>query len=67
MQIEIAAVGVPSRRSQAPDSAITEAVERSLIGHAPALTLALTNVTALRERQWTPLDSLCDKILKSLS
>jgi hypothetical protein len=51
MQIEIAAIGVPSRRSQTPDSPITEAVESSLCGHASALTFALANVMALAERQ----------------
>jgi hypothetical protein len=56
MQIEIAAVGVPPRRSQTPDSPITEAVESSLFGHASALTFALTNVMALSERQQTPLN-----------
>jgi len=66
MQIEIAAVGVPSRRSQTPGSPITEAIESSLFGHASALTFALTNVTALGERQWTTLDNLCDRMLKLL-
>jgi hypothetical protein len=66
MQIEIAPIGVPSGRSQTPDSSISEAVESSLFSHAPALTFALTNVTALGERQWTRLDNLCDKMLKLL-
>ena len=51
MQIEIATVGVPSWHSQTLDSPITEAVENPLFGHASALTLVLTNVTALAERQ----------------
>jgi hypothetical protein len=66
MQIEIAAIGVPPRRSQIPDSPITETVESSLFSHASALTVALTNVTALGERQWTWLNNLRDKMLKLL-
>jgi hypothetical protein len=66
MQIEIAAIGVPTRPDQTPNPPITEPVESSLFGHASALAFALTNATALGKRQWTKLDSLCDKMLKLL-